>query len=85
MFEKVTDRLFWTLSSIIVGSLIAIILMNAYPQLYKSNLNPFASANTYNIVDPKGRVNHHAPQSKVINQAEVPIPPSSDQVSPDYE
>lgn len=46
MMEHTTDRLFWTLTSIIVGALILTIGINAFPQATRHMLNPVSNVMT---------------------------------------
>lgn len=45
MMEHTTDRLFWTLTSVIVGALILTIGIKAFPGVANSTLGPMSSIN----------------------------------------
>lgn len=85
MFEHVTDRLFWTLSAIIVGSLISVIFIKVFPVTASQTMHIFGNKNTYNIVDPKNRPYNHVNPSHIITSNDISYPDASRQVPNNYQ
>lgn len=86
MFEQVTDRLFWSLAAIVVGSLISIILIIAFPRATKNFVSPYTTQQTYKITNPTNNPNDTSnnPSAK-LEKKSVPYTKATDQVSPDYQ
>lgn len=86
MFEQVTDRLFWSLAAITVGSLISMILVFAFPRATRSFVAPYTSQQTYKITNPTNNPNDSSnnPSAK-LEKKSVPYTKATDQVAPDYQ
>lgn len=85
MLENNTDRLFWTITSILVATMLMVIMVKAYPKLANHILRPYTQDTAYNITNPNNRPVPKQPQAYVVDKSKIPYTAASDQVSKDYE
>lgn len=85
MLENNTDRLFWTITSILVATMLMVIMVKAYPKLANHILRPYTQDTAYNITNPNNRPVPKQPQAYVVDKSKIPYVAASDQVSKDYE
>lgn len=85
MLENNTDRLFWTITSILVATMLMVIMVKAYPKLANHIFRPYTQDTAYNITNPNNRPVPKQPQAYVVDKSKIPYTAASDQVSKDYE
>lgn len=85
MLENNTDRLFWTITSILVATMLMVIMVKAYPKLANHILRPYTQDTAYNITNPNNRPVPKQPQAYVVDKSKIPYTAASDQVSKDYQ
>lgn len=85
MFERNTDRLFWTITAFLVAALLSIIMIKAYPKVAEHLFRPYSQETVYNITNPDNRPQPSKKQTYVVDKNTVPYVAASDQVASNYE